>query len=456
MAVNWSAGKARRAATPLAFLAGAVLLLAAWLGLAIVDPRHVGWLLNGNDQGQNSLGLIAYLRAAPPWPSLHDPLLMAPEGLSVAMTDSNPLLAILLRPFAGWLLPNGWQYAGLWLLSCLALQLRFAWRLVRPFAADTPAALLATVLLAATPVLFARYGHINLCAQWLILWSLWLFVDERRVRQPLQWAAVLGVAGLVHPYLLVMVAAIWASAQLRLLVIDRATRPRTLAGIALGLGVLVAGPAMIGFLDEPLASTGTYGTFNMAVDALWNAGNGGYSALLPTASTSPAQGFEGMNYLGAGLLALGVMAVATRVVPGADPALARGPSLRPMLWLLPAFFVLTLIAIGPHFIAAGTVFASVTLPASVVDALDPLRASGRMFWPAYYTIAFLTIATACRDKAARVLLMVALIVQLLDIGPMLAVTRQVSHAASARAMFDRTPDPRWDALIAREIGRAHV
>lgn len=431
----------------LAFMAGGLVLLAAWLGLAIVDPRHVGWLLNGNDQGQNSLGLIAYLRAAPPWPSLHDPLLMAPEGLSVAMTDSNPLLAILLRPFAG-LLPNDWQYAGPWLLSCLVLQLWFAWRLVRPFAADIWAAVLAMILLAATPVLFARYGHINLCAQWLILWALWLFIDERRVRRPLGWMAVLGLAGLIHPYLLVMVAAIWASAQLRLLVIDRTDRLRTVAGIALGLGVIVAMPAMIGFLDEPLASTGTYGAFNMAIDALWNAGNGGYSALLPAASTSPAQGFEGMNYLGAGLLALAIMAVAARFAPGADLAPARGPSLRPLLWLLPAFAVLALIAIGPHLIVGGREFASIKLPPGIVDALDPLRASGRMFWPAYYTIALVIIASSCRDKAARALLVFALIVQLLDIGPMLAVTRSVSRMASTRPMFDRTPDARWNSLVA--------
>ena len=53
------------------------------------------------------------------------------------------------------------------------------------------------------PVLLNRYGHASLCAQWLILWALWVFVDPRRARASRWWwPAVLGVAAMVHSYLL--------------------------------------------------------------------------------------------------------------------------------------------------------------------------------------------------------------------------------------------------------------
>jgi len=424
------------------------LLYASWIDLAVLDPRNVGWLLTGNDQGQNSMGLIAYLRAAPPWPSLRDPLLMAPEGLSVALTDSNPLLAILLRPFAGWLLPDGWQYTGLWLLACFLLQAGFAWALLKPFARDTLSLVVGTSLLAGAPVLLARYGHMNLCAQWVILWALWLFIDERRSRMPLAWAAMLGIAGLIHPYLLAIAAAIWGSAQLRLFVVDPPARLRTIAGAVFAAGVLIAVPVVTGFLDEPLASTGTYGRFGLAIDALWNAGNAGYSSLLPSASISPAQGFEGMNYLGAGILLLVVVVAVSRFTAGSSATPATAPSLRPLLWLLPAFAVLTAIAIGGQLIWRGMPVATFGLPQRWIDLLDPLRASGRMFWPVYYTILFVTIALACRLRHAGAVLLLALLVQAIDLAPMVVTIRQLNSKAHDRPMFDRTPDPRWDRLVA--------
>ena len=77
----------------------------------------------------------------------------------------------------------------------------FALALVTRYVADPLAAFLGTALLRRCPALFKRYGHVNLCAQWLVLWALWVFVDRDRARRPGWWAAVLGVAALVHPYL---------------------------------------------------------------------------------------------------------------------------------------------------------------------------------------------------------------------------------------------------------------
>jgi len=47
------------------------------------------------------MGAIAYPRSRPLWPSPHDSLLMVSNGQSVARTDSNPLLKLLLGQSAG-------------------------------------------------------------------------------------------------------------------------------------------------------------------------------------------------------------------------------------------------------------------------------------------------------------------------------------------------------------------
>jgi len=167
----------------LPWLALSFTIFANWLYLAVLDPTRVGWLLDGNDHGQGAIGLAAYLRAPPAWPSLHSSMLMAPQGLPVALTDSNPLLALLLRPFAA-ILPVGLQYFGLWLFACILLHTAFAAALVRRYAPNPVAAWIGAALMTLMPVLLARFGHVNLCAQWLILWALWIFIDAKRSRQP--------------------------------------------------------------------------------------------------------------------------------------------------------------------------------------------------------------------------------------------------------------------------------
>lgn len=433
-----------------AFALIAALLFAAWMPIGVLDPRAVGWLLGGGDRGQNSLGLAAYLRGGGPWPSLDNPLLMAPNGISVALTDSNPLVALLLRPFAGWLLPAGWQYAGCWLAACIILQVGFASALIRRFVPTRSAALIGTVLLAASPTLFARYGHLNLCAHWLILWALLLFVDDHDGRR-WGWVAVAVTSWLVHPYLAIMVAGIWASGQLRLMATGQ-WRGMVSVRSAVVAGAMLVMPLALGYATEPVVSTGSYGDYAMAVDALWTPGDPGYSALLPARAPSAEQGYEGMNYAGAGGLALLLFAFAAVLRARGRRGSQRDggvdlTSPRVLLWLLPIFTVLNILAIGPQIVCQGRVVATIDYPAWLVATLDPVRASGRLFWPTGYALMLAAIGIVGRMRHARLLLLGAFVLQITDIAPMLAMVRHDSRDIDYHP-FGHTRDPRWSRLIA--------
>ena len=415
-------------------LATATLLFAAWMPLATLDPRNVGWLLDGHDHGQSAIGLAAYL-AGGGWPPFHIALLSAPEGTSLLLTDSIPLLGLLLAPFAG-VLPPGLQFVGPWMFACLVLQLLFAWALVRPHAPDMPTAWFGAVLLAALPMVFNRYPHASLCAQWLILWALWIYVERPRADTPWWWLAVLGVATLVHSYLLLMVASIWAASLLRRLVERRQMRPPVEAvGIVGAVTLLLAAQGVFG---GGFGSTHSYGAFPMALDAWWNPANQTYSALLPTSPEDHGRGFEGLNYLGVGLLLIVLIAAVTRRV-----------ALRQLLWLLPGFAVLALVAIGPQPLFWGQAIATVHLPLWLTDALDPVRASGRLGWPITYTLVYAAIVSVMALSRAMLLLAVALALQAVDLAPMLAAIRATAAGANGTTVFARTPDPRWEGLIAR-------
>lgn len=432
----------------LPWLALSFIIFANWLYLAVLDPTRVGWLLDGNDHGQGAIGLAAYLRAPPAWPSLHSSMLMAPQGLSVALTDSNPLLALLLRPFAA-ILPIGLQYFGLWLFACILLHTAFAAALVRRYAPNPVATWIGAALMTLMPVLLARFGHVNLCAQWLILLALWIFIDAKRSRQPGWWVAVIVTAALIHPYLLVMVAAIWASAVLRQLVQapDNKARVALISDVAMVVAPLLIIPQLLGLVGDPVVATGSYGGFPMALDALWNPNEHVYSALLPAKSLDHSQGLEGMNYLGVGLLALALVALVWRLRHRAtDP---EAQSLRRLVWLVPAFTAITIIALMPHLIWRGQIIATLPMPDLMPKLLDPIRAAGRMFWPVDYVIALVAIALACRMRFGTLLLGAALVIQIVDLAPLFAFAHASSVAAADPRPYRRTLDPRWDALIAR-------
>lgn len=430
----------RRAAFPLCVLALGILVFLAWMHPAVLWPTNVGWLLVGEDRGQSALGLAAFLRAG--GPGLHQTLLLAPEGTSLLFTDSIPLLGVMLGPFAPWL-PSGLQFIGLWYLACVLLQAGFAAALVRRHTTEPLAALAGTALLTAMPVLFNRYGHPSLCAQWLLLWALWIHLDRQRAGQPLWWAAVLGVAALVHSYLLLMVAAIWGSTVLERVVRGDGRAWTVSMAVLPAVGLLWIN----GAFDGPYASTGTFGQFPAALDAWWNPANPGYTALPLSSPALPhGRGFEGFNYLGLGLLALVVLAMVQSLAGRLD-APRRAVLLR-LAWLLPAFAVLALVAIGSAPVWRGQALFALTLPHGLIDALDPVRASGRLLWPLTYTLALVAVICATAWRRSALILVGALALQVADLAPMLSAVRATSARADNGRSFVRTQDPRWQALIA--------
>lgn len=424
----------RRLLPVLVLVATAAALFSASMHAAVLDPRNIGWLLDGHDRGQSAIGLAAYLTGGG-WPSTHIALLSAPEGTSLLLTDSIPLLGLVLGPFAG-VLPPGLQFVGPWLFACMVLQLLFAWTLVRPHAPDAVTAWFGAVLLAAMPMLFNRFSHGSLCAQWLILWALWIYVEPRRAERPSWWLAVLATAALVHSYLLLMVASIWAGWLLRQFVEGRRMRTAIEAIGIIGVVTLVL--AAQGALGGGFASTHSYGAFPLALDAWWNPANPTYSALLPSSPDDEGRGFEGLNYLGAGVIVTVLVAAAT-----------RRAALRQLGWLLPGFALLALVAVGPQPLLRGDALTTLHLPPWLTDALDPVRAGGRLFWPATYTLTYAAIIGAMALRRATLILAVAVALQAVDLAPMLAAIRMTSARADVATVFTRTRDPRWPGLIAR-------
>ena len=155
-----------------------------------------------------------------------------------------------------------------------------------------------------------------------------------------------------------MCAAIWGSALLLEIV-----RERRLLRV-IGKAMLVLAPVVLiaygnGLFGGPYQSTGSYGAFPMALDALWNPAHPGYSALLPSSPDDQGRWFEGLQYLGAGLIAL-VLAAIFIVIR--RPSGEQAPVTTRLRWLLPAFIVMAILAVGPQPLWRGEALTTLHLP----------------------------------------------------------------------------------------------
>lgn len=433
-----------------------VFIFLAFFSPFIIDPTRVGWLLD-EDWGQHVLGWNAFRRE--PWSTFnHEYMLGAPVGNSLFSTDSNPFFAFIFKPFEAFL-PDRFQYIGPWFLFCMVMHFLFAWKLVRPHAPNRWAALGGAIALSLLPMLTYRMRHDTLVAQWLVLWSLHIFINvQGEMRKTVHWAALLGLSGLIHPYLLFMVAAIWGGDVLRRFwpaarTLDRATLLdvtwRALVVLAFPLVTLGIGGAYVKGMSP---GAGGYGFYSFPLDGWINPVRSDFSQILKAWPLDGGQYFEGYQYLGFGLIVLVVAAAVLYITtPEAKQSRAFFSGLK---YLTLPFIALFLIAVSNHAQFYGYTVWQFDLPSWLRGPAAVLRASGRLVWPITYCLilAALIVLFKCRPKLVGIILPAVLIIQAYDISGVARAMRRATALAATGETYFVTPSPVWDELVTHSRG----
>lgn len=418
----------------------------------VLYPTNIGWLFR-SDWGQHFLGWEALRNSPIVWPYNHESLLAYPTGLSVVYTDSNPLLALPLR-FLNSYLPANFQYIGPWFFLCVALQVFIAFMLLRRHAPGVWSAVVGATLLTLLPTLYNRILHDTLFAHWVLLWAIYIFFEVRSERGKFFcYSAMLAVTALIHPYLLLMVSAIWAADQIRILGVPFRTRNFRKAWIVVGSGVLcllpmVASVAISGvFTSGQEISRSGFRYYSMGLDALFNPARRDFTLAFLRGPQGDGEVFEGFQYLGAGLLFL--IGAAFWVYRRNRTTSANNDTIemaRPLLW---PFIGLLALALTDHVQIYGHRIFGLPLPNRVLDLLSVVRSSGRLFWPIAYVGVFLSLTAVYKSKlSTRVtILAVALALQLVDIAPFAKSIRHETAEAAERKIILYTPSPQWDTLV---------
>jgi Family of unknown function (DUF6311) len=406
-------------------------LLALVIGCCFVAYLFPWTFLTGNsvvfdngDIAQHISGWWYYAKDTWHFPLLHTGRLNHPEGVSIALTDSIPLMALLFKALLT-LFPNifteHFHYFGWWMGLVFVAQAMSAVMLMRALGAKSLFALIIATGFALTwPVLHARYHHAALMMQSIIIFALaFYFFGASKTwssnKTSFAFITLSLVALTVHPYFLPFVAGLFVA-----FMVDQVVKgepwflqiKRLLVfGLALGLTMWV-----LGYLDRkaPLAGFGDF----FFLDLKHPFCGGGKLINCGFGPIYEFPYYEGFNYLGAGLLLLMPFAMIFN-----GKALLALPKKYPALIILVLGFFLY--ALSNRVRYAGVEIFSYPLPAWLNFLTGTFRASGRFFWLVSLLTLFVTLASLLKKRAflptlaVSCLLTTALVLQVKDVKPWL-------------------------------------
>lgn len=407
-------------------------LLAIVIGCSFVIYLFPWAFLTGNsvvfdngDIAQHVSGWWYYAKDSWHFPLLHTGRLNHPEGITIALTDSIPLMALLFKSLLTLfptLFPENFHYFGWWMGLVFVAQAVSAVMLMRALGAKSLFALIISIGFALTwPVLHARYHHSALMMQSIIIFALAFYFSGSNKT----WSSnktsfsfiALSLVGLtVHPYFLPFVAGLFVAFMVDQIVKGEPwflqLKRLLVFGFALGLTMWA-----LGYLDRkaPLAGFGDF----FFLDLKHPFCGGGK---LIKCGIGPVYAFpyhEGFNYLGAGLLLLIPFALLFNL-----KTLLSLPKKYPALLILVLGFFLY--ALSNRVRYAGVEIFSYPLPTWLQFLTGTFRASGRFFWLVSLLVLFVTLASLLKRRAllptlfVAFLLTTALVLQVKDVRPWLA------------------------------------
>lgn len=411
----------------------------AWLGRGDPATHYLGWLFFRNSPWSFPIGL--------------NPNYGIEISNGIIYSDSNPLLAFFFKPFAA-ILPEPFQYFGIWLLICFILQSWLSWKLIGLISNNSLVRFLGSGLFVFSPPMIWRLheniGHLSLVGHFFILAAIYLSLTKEISGTSYKWGILLFFVSLVHPYLLFSVLIIWVANYFDQLINFKKLNVKSVleaSGILIfatfacwlaGYFTVIRGLSLEGF--------GSHGTNLLA---FFDPGRVDYrlwSYFLIDISGDGA-GHEGFNFAGAGILLLLPFALLSFVRSPA-PLILEGLKRR---FLLFSLIILWLFALSNN-ISIGAYQIHYEIPTSLMWFVGMFRASARMFWPLFYVLIFATIFLVIRGYGAKKSILIMAIAFLIQVADTSAGWRGIhKHLSVKPSSTWVTPlkDPFWVEAASR-------
>lgn len=420
------------------------------VGLSPLLPSNTAWL-NGQDPSTHYLGWSFFRHTPWSWPLGLNPNYGLSISSSIVFSDSIPLLAFLFKPFSA-LLPEPFQYIGIWVLLCFILQAWFSWKLAQLISDDWRIQLLICGLLGVfAPPFLKRLGlHAALMGQFVILASLYLNFRTNQSKSLLAWLTLMLVGALINIYLLAMIGGLWIANLIDRYFGKKISIKKIIAEVSVILLCTTFCLWQAGYflgVGSPITAEG-FGQYKLNVLSPFDAGR--YSYILKSIP-HPEDLDEGFNYLGLGLLVLMPFAIYAFFRKPVSTNTIQGNNLIPKYAFFICIICFVLFALSNQ-ISIGTWGFSYPLPDFLLQKAAILRSSGRFFWPAFYTLTFYLLTIIITRYSIRItlpLLLIAFTIQVVDTSAGWLPLKKTFASLSEHTQVNALQGPFWDAASSK-------
>jgi hypothetical protein len=383
-------------------------------------PTHTGnWESAGGDSTVHYIGWFAYRQDNWHWPLTYTTRINYPLGTSAVFTDSIPVFAVLFKIFTS-VLPENFQYFGMFIVLSYILQYGFGFLLIKYFSPKSwLIPLLGAGFFLISPIMNRRIAdHQSLTAHWLILASIYLYcqaLNPKYKKWILPSFCVLIVVSLgTHFYLASMVLGLAVTTFVQSWFVKKANLIETSKNIIISLIVFGSSLYFWGYFIGSNPSVGGE-AWSLNLNGLIN--SQGTSRFIPTLKFIEPYQWEGYSYLGLGVLLLLPIGIALNY---------RSLNFRNWGRWLPLVMLVSLMAL---FALGNKIYFGETLIIQLPDfsiwrrVRHILHGTGRYIWPFYYTLLLWIFVSIAQIKSRSLiigLLVAGLTIQIADLEPLRA------------------------------------
>jgi hypothetical protein len=418
-----------------------------FVGFSNLFPWNYSWLYSKGDGALTQLGFEFFRKA----PLIQWPLTAVPdyvEGSSMILPTENAVANVLGKLF-GLVFSGNFQFVGLWIALCFALQGYFGAKLLSRFINSGSAQVFGSLFFVFSPALLFRVGvmnHYHLGAHWMILAALYLyFGTESRTRI---WSPLLFVAMVTSVYIAVMLVVLFIAHQAK---INLDKKGFKLTDFVLPIAFATFGFWVMGYMSMRSSITGS-NFFRLNAISYLNAGYsdlGSFSRVLNGIGSLRlrhvlSEEWEGFQYLGTVVIAGLFLSLGNFRRKG---FFQRWREFLPILVAGCSLFVFALS--NRIFLFQREI--SYWWPAPLLDLRQVFRGATRFGWPLYYlTILFavVQISRFCSAKKIKAGVAIASVLMFIESTPGIAYVR--SEFSSSKPYETSIVDQKWN-----EIAKTH-
>lgn len=433
-------------------------------GLKVLNPFYTDWLLGKGDLSQHYLGWEFYRKSQWFFPFGLTDQLAYPDKTSVIFTDSIPLLAVPFKLFRS-ILPKNFQYFGWWGSACFFLQGYFATKILRALNVNKVVCMISSVFFSTAPVLLYRmYMHTSLGGQWLVLLSIYLYVQHdkqynRIGKTSLQWGVVGFLIAAVHLYFLPMCGIFAGMYVFMSFIREKKVRVKYVIPLCTFVGALLLNTYLLGgFSSSARTGSSGLGEFSFNLNGFVNPL--GYSKLLPNLSQYHVCQSEGMAYLGIGMILLFIFAVVGYLWNKRLGAVKNIINHADYLFIA---IVMILFSASPIVTFGDKIVWNISCTEKIWNYWETFRSSGREIWGVYYLIMLAGIVGVdrCfikRKRVAVILVSLCMMMQVIDLSEVIVAkhhsfwTNQKHELQLESEFWERLSEREYAHIVYAQVG----